>query len=130
MRALCTVYSECLSLFEMTYLVLLCLSRLGGQKLLEGCVPVTVLSCRGAGCTGRAWITARCVRGVRPRRRTARTNALVHFATGVMIFRVTSQTPGVAVRLSAALGLALEWLFVPVRQHVTVPVGTIIRQII
>lgn len=80
--------------------------------------------CRG-GRTGRARcarITSGCVRRVRPGRRTAGADALVNFATGVMIFRVPSQASRVTIRLAASFGLALVWLFIPMCQHVSIPV--------
>lgn len=40
----------------------------------------------------------------------------------MVVLRVPTQRPRVAVRFTASVRLALERLFVPVRQHVTVPV--------
>jgi len=42
----------------------------------------------------------------------------------MVVLRVPAQGPRVAVRLAASVRLALERLFVPVRQHVPVPVDT------
>lgn len=82
------------------------------------------MTIRRGSCTGRAWcagIASRGIRRVRPGRGTARTDALVDFATGMMVLRVSPQAPRVAVRLAASFGLALVRLFVSMCQHVSVP---------
>lgn len=74
--------------------------------------------------TGRArcaGVASGCVRRVRPGRGTARTDALVDFAAGMVVLRVPPQAPRVAVRLAASFGLALVRLLVSMRQHVSVP---------
>jgi len=79
---------------------------------------------RRGGCTGRArcaGVASGGVRRVRPGRGTARTDALVDFAAGMMVLRVPPQAPRVAVRLAASFGLALVRLLVSMRQHVAVP---------
>jgi len=58
---------------------------------------------------------------VRPGRGTARTDALVDFAAGMVVLRVPPQAPRVAVRLAASFGLALVRLLVSMCQHVAVP---------
>lgn len=107
-----------------SYLVLLNLGWFSGQKLLEGCVPVTILRGRRSRCTRCAWIAAGSVWRVGPGDWAAGTHALVDFATGMMIFRVTSQAPRVAIRFAAPLGFALEWFFISVCYHVAVSVGS------
>lgn len=105
----------------MTYLLLLRLRGFGGEKLLQGRVPVTI--CRG-GCTRCArcaGIASGGVRRVRPGRGAARTDAFVDFTAGMVILRVPPQAPRVAVRLAAPLGLALVRLLISMCQHVSVP---------
>lgn len=105
----------------MTYLLLLRLRGFGGEKLLQGRVPVTI--CRG-GCTRCArcaGIASRSVRRVRPSRGTARTDAFVDLAAGMVILRMPPQAPRVAIRLAAPLGLALVRLLISMCQHVSVP---------
>lgn len=70
---------------------------------------------------GRAGIAPWCVRCMRTGGWTARTNAFVHFATGMMILRMPPQTPRVAIRFAASFRLAFVRLFVSMRQHVSVP---------
>lgn len=102
---------------------------LAGEQLLECRVPVAVLGRgdRGGGGPGRArraGIAAGRVGRVGPRGRAARARALVapgRAVRRVVVLRVAAQAARVAVRLAAALGLALVRLFVAVRQHVTVP---------
>jgi len=105
----------------MTYFLLLRLRGFSGEKLLQGRVSVTV---RRGGCTRCArcaGIASRGVRRVRPGRRTARTDAFVDFAAGMVILRVPPQTPRVTVRLAAPFGFALVRLFISMCQHVSVP---------
>lgn len=105
----------------MTYLLLLRLRGFGGEKLLQGRMPVTI---RRGGCTRCAWcagIASGGVRRVRPSRWTARANAFVDFAACMMILRVPPQAPRVTVRLATSFGLALVRLLISMCQHVSIP---------
>lgn len=82
------------------------------------------VSIRRGRCTGRArcaGITSGGVRRMRPGRGTAGTDALINFAASMMILRMSSQAPRVAIRLAASFGFALVWLLISMRQHVPVP---------
>lgn len=70
---------------------------------------------RRSWCTWRAGITSRCIWCVRTGGWTARTNAFVHLATGMMILRVPPQTPRVTIRFATSLRFALVRLLVPMR---------------
>lgn len=105
----------------MTYLLLLRLRGFGGEKLLQGRVPVAI---RRGGCTRCArcaGIASGGVRRMRPGRGATRTDAFIDFAAGMMILRVPPQAPRVAVRFAAPFGLALVRLLISMCQHVSVP---------
>lgn len=84
-------------------------------------MSVSIRRGRCAGCARCAGITSGGVRRVRPGCGTAGTNALINFAASMMVLRMSSQAPRVAVRLAASFGFALVRLLISMRQHVSVP---------